>query len=73
MASVADGLREAQRARMAALTVAERVAIAFELGETDVEMLCAAQHVAAADARHRFTCARRLGRRPSRVMERNQP
>ena len=70
MASVADGLRRSQRTRMAALSVAERVEIAFELGDADVEVFCAAQHLPAADARARLRRARGVGRRPSRVMER---
>lgn len=72
MPSVADHLRQSQRERMAAHSVDERVEIAFRLGDADLELFCAAQHVAAAEARARLRRGRRTGRRPSRVMERDE-
>jgi hypothetical protein len=69
MASVADRLRQSQRARMAALSAEQLVETAFQLGDADLELFCAAQHVPAAEARARLRRARCVGRRPSCAMD----
>lgn len=45
MRSVADDLREEQRRDVQALTVEERVALAFRLGERDLEFFMATNQV----------------------------
>jgi len=45
MRSVADDLREEQRREIQALTADERIALAFRLGERDLEFFMAANQV----------------------------
>ena len=73
MKSVADRLRQSQRARVAALSVEQRIDAAFQLGDADLELFCAAQHLPAPEARARLRRARGVGRRPSRAASRDEP
>jgi hypothetical protein len=73
MPSVADDLRESQRRRIAAMPVAERIDLAFRLGERDLDLYCGLHHVSRDEARRVFSRGRRTGRRPSRAMERDLP
>jgi hypothetical protein len=69
--SVADGLREEDRHAIAALSPAQRVALALRLGARDLETFRLAQRppLAAAAARRELERRRQRGRRPSRCLE----
>jgi hypothetical protein len=67
MRSVADALRLDAARALAAMTVAERISLALQLGEEDVVRYCAAHHVSETDARRVFSRARAAGRVTSRA------
>ena len=71
MRSVAHRLRAEDRAAAMALTPAERVALAFALGERDLEIYRAAHHppLTREEAARRLDRQRQAGRRPSRCMQ----
>ena len=62
MRSVADDLREQQLRDMQALTADQRVALAFRLGERDLELFMAANHVDRDTAIAQFRRAGAAGR-----------
>jgi hypothetical protein len=67
MRSVADDLREESRAEVRAMTPAERVALALELGERDLELYCQANGLTREEAMRLLDRRRQLGRStPSR-------
>lgn len=66
MRSVADGLREDTRRRVAALSPSERVALALALGEADVRLYAATNGVSRIEARRRLRAGRQVGRLKSR-------
>ena len=68
MKSVADDLRESLRERLGALSPDQRVALTARLAASDLDLFCAAQHMAADVARRYLARERQAGRRPSRVM-----
>ena len=68
MSSVAESLREQSRARLRAMTPAERVSEAFMLGARGVEVYGAAHELGRDDARRRLERVAQAGRRASRVM-----
>ena len=70
MTCVAEELRRAQRERVAAMPVGERVDLAFRLGNRDLDLFCAAQKLPRDVGRRALQRARRVGRLSSRVMER---
>ncbi|HET9766639.1 MAG TPA: hypothetical protein VFS60_07320 [Thermoanaerobaculia bacterium] len=72
MRSVADDLRHEQRQELAALTPAERVALALRLGRRDVETFAATQGLAVEDARRLLRSRAQRGRRASRCMDRDE-
>lgn len=65
----ADLTRE-QAQRVAALTPAERIALAERLGEESIALYMAAQKVDRRTAQARLEAARRFGRRPSSSADR---
>jgi hypothetical protein len=67
--SIADELRERDREALAALTAAERVALALALGERDLQTCALARGIGAERARRVLRRNRCLGRRPSRCMD----
>ena len=69
MRSVADDLRREQRARLARLSPAERVALAERLGAEGLASLMAAQGLERAAALAAIRRTRRIGRRPSRCRD----
>ena len=71
MRSVADRLRAEDRAALLALTPAERVALALELGARDLEIFRSAHHppLTAQEAARRLERQRQAGRRPSRCLQ----
>jgi hypothetical protein len=62
---VARDVREAQRARFAAMTPHERVVLASQLGETDLRSYMINQEVDRPTALAHVKRARQAGRRPS--------
>jgi hypothetical protein len=67
MRSVADGLKELSREEVRAMSVAERVALAFALGERDLELYRQACGLTSQEAARLLERRRQLGRRkPSR-------
>jgi len=71
MRSVVDALKDAERRALAAMTPAERLALAFRLGARDLETFRLA-HDPPLDAETADRLLRRLrqsGRRPSRCLE----
>lgn len=62
---VASDLAREQVRRVAALTPAERIALAERLGEESIELYMAAQKVDRRTAIARLEASRRFGRRPS--------
>jgi hypothetical protein len=67
--SVADSLREATRAELAAMTPTERVALARALGERDLEVYRLASGLPLDVACRRLERSRQLGRRRSACAE----
>ncbi len=68
MASVADELRRATLAKVLALSVEERLALAASLAEADLDLYCAANGVSRGEGRRVFQRQRQAGRLASRVM-----
>ena len=71
MRSVADRLREEDRAALGVLTAAERVALALRLGRRDLEAFRLAHKppLVRDEARRRLERQRQQGRRRSRCVE----
>ncbi|HEV8231956.1 MAG TPA: hypothetical protein VGQ75_06385 [Thermoanaerobaculia bacterium] len=69
MRSVADRLREEQREELRRMTVSERLALAFRLGEDDVSFFAAARGIDRARAAATLARTRRRGRRLSRCLD----
>ena len=69
MRSVADVLRVKNRARLMAMTPAERVALALALGKRDREIFRAACGITTEEARRILERQRQTGRRRSRCIE----
>ena len=67
---VASDLAQEQARRVAALTPAERVALAERLGEESIALYMAAQNVDRRTAIARLEASRRVDRRPSRSADR---
>ena len=67
--SVAEEASRAERARVAALSASERVALALALGERDLAAWCAARGVDRETGRLELERRRQAGRRPSRCIE----
>lgn len=67
---MATDLARAQARRVAAMTPAERIALAERLGEESIALYMAAQNVDRRTAIARFEASRRFGRRPSRSADR---
>lgn len=67
--SVADQATRAERARIAALTPAERVVLALELGERDLAAYAHAHGLGRGDARRALERARQAGRRRAASLE----
>jgi hypothetical protein len=66
---VAEALRAEDAAAVAAMTPAERLELAFELGKRGVEMYMSAHHVDRATAARDLKRASQAGRRYSRCMD----
>jgi hypothetical protein len=66
MDSVADDLRRETARALAALSPAERVALALQLGRRDLARFASARGLGEREARALLAAARRRGRRPSR-------
>ena len=66
---VAEALRSLLDEEMRALSPAERVRIALELGERDLGTMMAATGLSRDEALTRIRRTRRAGRRPSRCMD----
>lgn len=67
---VAADLAREQAKRVAALTPAERIALAERLGEESIALYMAAEKVDRRTAVARLEVSRRFGRRPSRCADR---
>jgi hypothetical protein len=67
MPSVADDLRRDTRARVLAMTVAERIALSLTLGDEDVERYARAAGVPADRARRQLQSGHGAGRPLSRA------
>lgn len=65
MRSVADDLREADAAAVAAMTPEERMALARALGDRCVAVFAEAQGLSEEDARAELRRRRQIGRTPS--------
>ncbi len=73
MRSVADDLRSETRRDVARRTPAERIELAFQLGDDDVALLCAARGLTREEARRLIARSRRVGRMPSVVTGEREP
>ena len=71
--SIADGLRERTIAQVLALTVAERIALAFRLGDDDLALYVRASGLDGDEARRRLRARRQIGRTPSRSAALGRP
>ena len=71
--SIADGLRERTIAQVLALTVAERIALAFRLGDDDLSLYVRASGLEGDEARRRLRARRQIGRTPSRSAAPGRP
>jgi hypothetical protein len=67
--NVAEALRREDAAATAAMTPAERLELAFELGRRGVEMYMRAHHLDRATAAHELKRSSQAGRRYSRCMD----
>jgi len=67
---VATDLAREQAKRLAAMTPAQRIALAERLGEESVALYMAAPNVDRRTAMARLEASRRFGRRPSRSADR---
>lgn len=70
MKSVASVLRERAADEVRRMSSAERLELAFRLGEQDIAAYCAAHGVDRADALREFQRRRQATRQPSGCMER---
>jgi len=68
MPSVADALRAEDRAALAALSPAERIALALELGARAVRLFASAQQIPIEQAQTVLRQRRQIGRLVSRCM-----
>jgi hypothetical protein len=68
MRSVADELRRQDAAALARLTANERLALAFALGDADIDAYCRTHGVTSAEAAKHFERQRQNGRTPSQCM-----
>lgn len=68
MRSVADELRREQLEKVQTLSADERLLLAFDLGETALEMYMGAQGLDREEAIRRLKRQRQAGRRPSKCM-----
>lgn len=68
--SVADSLVADTRRRIREMTPGDRLALTERLAREDLAMFCAAHGVSQEEGLRRMVRQRRLGRRPSRVMDR---
>jgi len=66
--SVADDLRRRDREAVFELSPRERIALALQLGERDLELFCRTQGLERAAAVRILRRRRQAGRRPSRCM-----
>jgi hypothetical protein len=64
MKSVADDLRREQLARLATLSMAERIALSVRLGEEAAQMYANMHGVSLTEAKRELQCQRQVGRRP---------
>jgi hypothetical protein len=62
MRSIADDLRIESRRDLAGRTPAERIALAFRLGDDDIALVCAARGLTPDDARRLIAGSRQHGR-----------
>jgi hypothetical protein len=69
MKSVANSLRRERLALDARRTPAERIVIAFQLGDADAELLATMRGIPLAAGRRVIARSRQHGRRPSGCME----
>ena len=69
MPSVADDLRRERLEAQNRLSASQRVALAFELGESDLETFALAQGMDPSEARRILRRRRQLGRRPCSLFE----
>jgi hypothetical protein len=67
MRSVAGVFRADTVRRVAQMSVAERLRLAFELGEADLRLLMSTRAVSRDEARRVFARSRQHGRTPSRA------
>lgn len=68
MTSVGERLRDEDLERMRRMTLAERLAEAFALGDEAIEICASANGITRAEARRRLERSAQAGRRASRVM-----
>lgn len=68
MRSVADDLRQQDREAVLKLSPQERIALALQLGERDLEILCRTQGLDRETAIRLIQRRRQAGRLPSRCM-----
>jgi hypothetical protein len=73
MSSVADDLRRELPGRVAAMSVAERIALTATLAESDLDLFCSARRVSRDAGRRLLVRARHAGRLPSRVVQEVEP
>ena len=73
MNSVADELRARTTARVMAMTVADRVALALTLGDDDLTQYVRSSGLEPAIALRRLRARRRVGRTPSACSSNNPP
>jgi len=69
MRSVKDQLREADRRAQAAMSAAERVTLALELGDQDLEIFRLARGLSEEEALHELRRRRQAGRAPCSFFE----
>lgn len=68
MVRVAYDLRAEERGNPARASAAERLDLALQLGEDDLEIFCRARQLTREEGRRRLRLARQVGRRPSRCL-----
>jgi hypothetical protein len=69
MRSISDNFREDDRRAQAEMTAAERVELALELGDQDLEIFRQAHGLTTKEARHELRRRRQLGRTPCTFFE----
>jgi hypothetical protein len=72
MESVADTHRHEDRRRLAAMTTSERIRLAFELGDRDLEIFRSRRGLGRDEALRELRLQRQLGRTPCSFFE-NDP